>query len=51
MTIAAMVVYYLFMAATNAMGKNGIMSTWLAAWTPNLIFGTLGLVLLFKEER
>ena len=51
MTIAAMVVYYLFMAATNAMGKNGIMSTWLAAWTPNLIFGTLGLVLLVKEER
>jgi len=51
MTIAAMVVYYLFMAATNAMGKNGIMSTWLAAWTPNLIFGTLGVVLLFKEER
>lgn len=51
MTIAAMVVYYLFMAATNAMGKNGIMSTWLAAWTPNILFGTIGLVLLFKEER
>jgi lipopolysaccharide export system permease protein len=51
MTIAAMVVYYLFMAATNAMGKNGIMSTWLAAWTPNILFGTIGLALLVKEER
>jgi lipopolysaccharide export system permease protein len=51
MTIAAMVVYYLFMAATNAMGKNGVMSTWLAAWTPNILFGTIGLFLLFKEER
>jgi lipopolysaccharide export system permease protein len=51
MTIAAMVVYYLFMAATNAMGKNGVMSTWLAAWMPNLIFGGLGLALLVKEER
>lgn len=51
MTIAAMVVYYLFMAATNAMGKNGIMSTWLAAWTPNILFGSIGLVLLLQEER
>jgi len=51
MTIAAMVVYYLFMAATNAMGKNGIMSTWLAAWTPNILFGVIGLALLIREER
>lgn len=51
MTIAAMVVYYLFMAATNAMGKNGIMSTALAAWTPNILFGSIGLFLLLKEER
>ncbi len=51
MTIAAMVVYYLFMAATNAMGKNGIMSTWLAAWTPNILFGSIGLALLVQEER
>lgn len=51
MTIAAMVVYYILMAATNAMGKNGIMPTWLAAWTPNILFGTIGLALLFKEER
>jgi len=51
MTIAAMVVYYLCMAATNAMGKNGIMSTWLAAWMPNILFGSIGLALLFKEER
>lgn len=51
MTIAAMVVYYLCMAATNAMGKNGIMSTWLAAWMPNLLFGGIGLALLVKEER
>lgn len=50
MTIAAMVVYYLCMAATNAMGKNGVMSTWLAAWMPNLLFGGIGLALLLKEE-
>jgi lipopolysaccharide export system permease protein len=51
MTIAAMVVYYLCMAATNAMGKNGVMSTWLAAWMPNIVFGVIGLALLVKEER
>jgi lipopolysaccharide export LptBFGC system permease protein LptF len=39
------------MAATNAMGKNGIMSTWLAAWTPNILFGVIGLALLIREER
>lgn len=50
-TIAAMVIYYLLMAATNAMGKNGIMSTWLAAWTPNILFGVIGLALLIREER
>jgi lipopolysaccharide export system permease protein len=51
MTIAAMVVYYILMAATNAMGKNGIVPTWLAAWTPNILFGSIGLALLLKEER
>lgn len=50
-TVAAMVVYYLLMAATNAMGKNGIMPTWLAAWSPNILFGSIGLMLLLKEEH
>ena len=50
-TIAAMVIYYLIMAALNAMGKNGIISTTLAAWLPNLVFGGIGLAMLLKEER
>jgi len=50
-TLAALAIYYLCMAATNAMGKNGIMSTWLAAWIPNILFGGIGLALLIREER
>src|SRR5579864_6468412 len=42
-TIAVMVVYYLIMAATNALGKNGAISTTLAAWIPNLAVGGAGL--------
>jgi len=50
-TVAAMFVYYLLMAATNAMGKNGIMPPALAAWTPNVVFGAVGLWMLLREER
>jgi lipopolysaccharide export system permease protein len=51
LTITAMFVYYLLMAMTNAMGKNGIMPAALAAWIPNIVFGGIGLAMLFKEER
>jgi lipopolysaccharide export LptBFGC system permease protein LptF len=43
--------YYLIMAATNALGKSGAMPPILAAWAPNIIMGSAGLVLLFLEER
>jgi len=43
--------YYLIMAATNALGKSGAMAPVLAAWAPNIIMGSAGLVLLLLEER
>ena len=43
--------YWLIMAATNALGKNGAIPAPLAAWIPNLVMGSAGLFMLFKEER
>jgi len=43
--------YYLLMAATNALGKNGAISPVLAAWIPNIVVGCAGLTLLLREER
>jgi lipopolysaccharide export system permease protein len=43
--------YWLIMAATNALGKNGAIPPPLAAWIPNLVMGSAGLFMLWKEER
>ena len=43
--------YWLIMAATNALGKNGAIPPPLAAWIPNLVMCSAGLFMLWKEER
>ncbi len=43
--------YWLIMAATNALGKNGAIPAPLAAWIPNLVMGSAGLLMLWREER
>jgi len=43
--------YWLIMAATNALGKNGAIPPPLAAWIPNLVMGSAGLFMLWKGER
>ena len=49
--VIILVCYYLIMAATNALGKSGAMPPVLAAWAPNIVMGSAGLILLFLEER
>lgn len=51
LAVVVLFVYYLIMAATNALGKNGAIPPALAAWLPNLVVGGTGLGLLFFEER
>lgn len=51
LAVVMLLVYYLIMAATNALGKNGAIPVTLAAWLPNLIIGGGGLGLLYLEER
>jgi len=51
LAIVVLFAYYLLMAATNALGKNGALSPTLAAWIPNILVGGAGLMLLLREER
>lgn len=51
LAVVVLFVYYLIMAATNALGKNGAITPPLAAWMSNLIVGAVGLALLLKEEH
>jgi LPS export ABC transporter permease LptG len=49
--ILAFFIYYMLTFAFSALGRNGLFNPTLAAWTPNAIIGTLGLILLLTEER
>jgi LPS export ABC transporter permease LptG len=44
-------IYYMLTFAASALGRNGIMNPQLAAWAPNAIIGSLGVILLLVEER
>ncbi|MBV8489966.1 MAG: LptF/LptG family permease [Candidatus Eremiobacteraeota bacterium] len=44
-------VYFLMTTASAALGRNGALNPYLAAWLPNIIFGTAGALLLWLEER
>jgi lipopolysaccharide export system permease protein len=44
--------YWLMMGLTSSLGKGGVLAPWLAAWLPNMTFGTLAAaIFLFGEER
>ncbi|MDQ2680338.1 MAG: LptF/LptG family permease [Candidatus Eremiobacteraeota bacterium] len=51
LSLLAFFVYYLMNSAAGAFGRNGAINPFLAAWTPNLIFGISGLLFLWREER
>ncbi len=44
-------VYFIMTTATAALGRNGALNPYLAAWLPNILMGTAGVVLLWLEER
>jgi lipopolysaccharide export system permease protein len=43
--------YYVLMSIGMAMGRNGLMPAFWAAWMPNMLFGIAGIVLLLKAGR
>jgi len=51
LSIIAFVVYMMFTLAFAALGRNGAINPYVAAWTPNVIFGMAGLALLWWEEH
>jgi lipopolysaccharide export system permease protein len=51
LSIIAFFSYYLMVSAASAFGRNGALNPFLAAWLPNIIVGTAGVLLLWLEER
>jgi lipopolysaccharide export system permease protein len=43
--------YYAFMQSGKALGHNGALPPYLAAWLGDLVFGVAGLVLMYKAQR
>jgi lipopolysaccharide export system permease protein len=51
LSVLLLFVYYLMMSAFAALGKNGAMNPYLAAWLPNAIMGSIGAALFWRVEH
>jgi lipopolysaccharide export system permease protein len=51
LSLLFILIYYVLMTVGVILGEAGTMTAELAAWLPNLIFGTMGLVLLLDATR
>lgn len=51
MAILSFVLYFFVWSALSALGRNGVMNPFLAAWTPNIIMGGFGAALFWAEEH
>lgn len=43
--------YYVLQSTSGAMGETGKLDPWLAAWLPNMVIGTLGLIILYFKAK
>ncbi|MDQ6825831.1 MAG: LptF/LptG family permease [Candidatus Eremiobacteraeota bacterium] len=51
LSIMTFFVYYVMTAIASAIGRNGAINPYLAAWLPNVVMGGTGLFLLWHEDR
>lgn len=51
MSIPILLVYYILLVAGEGLGERGKIPVFLAIWTPNLLLGTLGALILRVEAR
>jgi lipopolysaccharide export system permease protein len=51
LSVAISFVYYAFMRTGQALGHNGALPPYLAAWLGDIVFGTIGLIVLFQAQR
>lgn len=47
-SLALSFLYYALYSITGALGNQGFLQPWLAAWAANIVFGAVGLVLLIR---
>ncbi|MGM0370497.1 MAG: LptF/LptG family permease, partial [Bacillota bacterium] len=50
-SVVIIFVYYVLLSLSKSLGKNGLLTPFLAAWLPNLIFVLLGSALIYKEDK
>ncbi len=51
LSIMTFFMYYIMTAIASAFGRNGAINPYLAAWLPNVLTGSTGVFLLWREER
>jgi len=51
LSIVVLFIYQIFMAAMAALGRNGEINAYVAAWIPNIVTGLAGSVMLYLEDR
>jgi len=50
-TIVMIFTFYVFASVFRSLGRGGILPPYLAAWTPQLIFGILGVIFIIREVK
>jgi len=51
LSVAISFIYYAFLRAGQALGHNGALPPYLAAWLGDLVFGAIGLVMIVQAQR
>ncbi len=49
--LAVFAIYYIGLIAGEGLGNKGIVPPWVAMWTPNLIFGVIGVFGMYRVSR
>ena len=50
LSIAICISYYVIQMVSLSLGRGGHLSAWLASWLPNILFGAVGLGLLYRNR-
>lgn len=50
-SVALLMIYYIFITAGESLGDDGRLPVFLAVWTPNILLGGLGILLLIRVAR
>jgi len=51
LSLAAYVVYYLFLSGGEKLADRGLLSPWVAMWAANLVLGPLGILILYQSVQ